>query len=201
MRPDTMDKLEAVVNSLGLKEEDRIGWSLRDVTNPESVADHSWATALLCLIYGQDQEIDTQHAVTLAIIHDLAEVETGDIITRADAADADQPDREMKQKEERQAIQELANGLETARIEDLWQEYETRSSPEAVFVKDMDLVEMCCQALRYEREDRYDPDSSAGDTFDDLDGFFVSAEERVRTKIGSQLVAQLRERYESVKRN
>lgn len=193
-----MDRLSAILKSLELKEVERSGWSLRNVIAPESVADHSWGTALLCLIYGQDQNIDTERAVTMAIVHDLAEAETGDILTRAEAADADQPDRDEKEQKEREAITNLARGLDTSEIEDLWQEYETRATPEAVFVKDMDLVEMCAQALRYEKEERYE-DSGTDGSFDGLDEFFVSAEERIRTETGKQLLAALKQRYESVK--
>lgn len=193
-----MDRLTTAIETLGLKEEQRQGWVLREVTDPESVADHSWGTAMLTLIYGPEQNIDVGKAVQIAIVHDLAEVETGDIITRADAADADQPDRDEKQRKEQDAIERITDSLGEDRIKTLWRDYENRQSPEAIFVKDMDLVEMCVQALRYEQEQRYDPSSTDGEPFDDLEEFFISAEERVRTKKGKQLVADLKQRYESI---
>lgn len=36
-------------------------------------------------------------------------------------------------------------------IVDLWQEYEDASTPEALFVKDLDKFEMIVQALEYEK--------------------------------------------------
>lgn len=36
------------------------------------------------------------------------------------------------------------------RIKDLWNEYEDRVTPESKFVKDLDLLELCLQAVEYE---------------------------------------------------
>ena len=37
------------------------------------------------------------------------------------------------------------------RLRALWEEYESRSTPEARFVKDLDRIEMALQASEYER--------------------------------------------------
>jgi len=43
-----------------LKDTVRAGWVLRGIRDPESVADHSWGTALLCMIYGPSAGIDVK---------------------------------------------------------------------------------------------------------------------------------------------
>lgn len=45
----------------------------------------------------------------------------------------------------------LGNTDTANEIVDLWQEYEDASTPEALFVKDLDKFEMIVQALEYEK--------------------------------------------------
>nr|WP_135536074.1 HD domain-containing protein [Halostella pelagica] len=78
------DELGPLLELLDLKDERRTGWELRDIEDPESVAAHTWGMATLCLVYADRVEVDRDRAVTMALIHDLAEVRTGDIATRAE---------------------------------------------------------------------------------------------------------------------
>jgi len=57
------------------------GWVEREIKNPESVADHSFMVALLCILLG-NRKINREKAIKMALIHDLAEAEIGDIITK-----------------------------------------------------------------------------------------------------------------------
>ncbi len=45
----------------------------------ESVADHSWRVAMLCLFFKDDQQIKLDKCMEYAILHDLAECVIGDI--------------------------------------------------------------------------------------------------------------------------
>ncbi|XVH30601.1 HD domain-containing protein [Haloferacaceae archaeon DSL9] len=200
------DGLEALVRAFALKDERRTGWQLRGVDDPESVAGHAWGVSLLCLVHAEravaefadrDDFLDAERALRLAVVHDLAEAETGDFATRADPnADAIDPDE--KDARERAAMDALAGPLGEALRAD-WEEYEARETPEAIFVKEMDLIDMCLQALVYERQGRYDPsDPDAPDAFeayDALDEFFATAEPRLRTELGRELFAEIRARY------
>lgn len=62
-------------------------WSLMRNTEVENVAEHTFYVALLTHALGTigrevfGKEIDVEHAVTLALFHDVAEVITGDIPT------------------------------------------------------------------------------------------------------------------------
>jgi putative hydrolase of HD superfamily len=194
-----VDELDALADAFALKDERRTGWQLRGVVDPESVAGHSWGVSLLCLVYGPRAGVDVDRALRLAAVHDLAEARTGDLPTRADST-AETVDSDEKERRERAAMDELAGPLPDG-VRDAWEEYEARQTPEAVFVKDMDLVDMCLQALRYEREGRYDPDETnpAFEEYDRLDEFFATAEPRLRTRVGEELFAAIRERYERTK--
>ncbi|MFC4247441.1 HD domain-containing protein [Natribaculum luteum] len=196
-----MDDLETLRRCLALKDETRTGWQLRGIEDPESVADHSWGVSLLCLFYADRAGVDADRALRMAVLHDLAEAETGDYATRADP-NADTIDPDEKERAERAAIATLLEPFDDGELRALWEEYEARETPEAQFVKDADLVDMCLQALEYERQRRYDPDADDHfEAYDDLDEFFATAEPRIRTDVGRELFERTRERYEEAKRD
>ncbi|TKX35912.1 HD family hydrolase [Halorubrum sp. CGM5_25_10-8B] len=211
--------LDALLDAYALKDERRTGWQLRGVDEPESVAAHSWGVAYLVLTLGDRFRedlpgVDRDRALRLAVVHDVAEAETGDVATRAadvatraadvtadDDATGDAVDREAKVAAEREAMRDLAGPL-PERVRDAWEAYEARNSPEAVLVKECDLLDTCLQALRYERGDRYDPERGDPDAFreyDDLDEFFATSEPRLRTDAGVELFASIRERYRAAR--
>jgi putative hydrolase of HD superfamily len=193
--------LDAVLAAYELKDERRTGWQLRGVAEPESVAAHSWGVAYLVVALGDRlaadlPAVDLDRALRLAVVHDVAEAETGDVATRADST-AGSVDREAKAAAERAAMRDLAGPL-PERVRDAWEAYEARDSPEAVLVKECDLLDTCLQAVCYERDDRYDPedgDPDAFDEYDDLDEFFATSEARLRTEVGRELFAAIRGRY------
>ena len=193
--------VDAVCAAYELKDERRTGWQLRGVDDPESVAAHSWGVAYLVVAFGdrfRDElpGVDLDRALRLAVVHDAAEALTGDVATRADET-ADPIDREAKAAAEREAMATLADPL-PARIADAFATYEARETPEAVLVKECDLLDTCVQAVVYEREDRYDPatgDPTAFTEYDALDEFFATTEQRLQTDAGRVLFDRLRARY------
>ena len=98
--------LDHVIRALALKDQVREGWLLRGVRDPESVGDHSWGTAYLCLLYGEEAGVDVSRAVSMAVVHDLAEAVTGDVPTRV-ATMNDTHRREAKARRERAAMEAL----------------------------------------------------------------------------------------------
>lgn len=165
--------LDRLLSALDLKEEARTGWGLRGVTDPESVADHSWSTALLTLLHADDADVDTERAVAMALIHDLPEARTGDLL----------PGTEGKEERERAALDTL---LPERDLRELWEEYAARDTAEARFVKDMDLCDTCLQALKYRDEAR----NAAP-----LDEFFATSEPKLSTDTGKRLFRSVRDRY------
>lgn len=197
--------IDALLAAYDLKDERRTGWQLRGVGDPESVAAHTWGVAYLVLALGgrfRDDllDVDLDRALRLAVVHDVAEAETGDAATRADST-ATTPDPDRKEAAERDAMRDLAGPLPD-RVRDAWEAYEARTSSEAVLVKECDLIDMCLQAIVYERDDRYDPADGEPDAFreyDDLDEFFATTEPRLRTDAGRDLFERLRDRYRAVR--
>lgn len=190
------DEIEALARAFALKDERRTGWELRGISDPETVAGHSWGVSLLCLVYGPQGTIDVDRALRLAVVHDLAEAETGDVATRVDP-ETQAVSTAEKETREREAMADLAAPFEFL---PLWEEYEARETAEARFVKDMDLIDMCLQALVYEREERYEKgESNEFEQFSDLDEFFATAEPRLTTEVGKELFSEIRGRYEAAR--
>jgi len=47
-----MNDIDFLLKAIELKDENRTGWELRNIENPESVAGHSWGTAILTMVHG-----------------------------------------------------------------------------------------------------------------------------------------------------
>lgn len=196
---DDTDAIEALARSYALKDETRTGWQLRGIEDPESVAAHSWGVTLLVVRFCP-ADLDRELALSLAAVHDVAEAETGDIAVRAESG-KQETTAEEKQRLEAAAIAGPLAGLGED-VRDLWEIYERRECPEARFVKDMDLLDTCLQALIYEHEERYDPDADNPnfEEYDRLDEFFATSEPRFSTDRGRELFEAIRSRYEAAKR-
>ncbi len=127
---------------LALKHLDRAGWKRAGIGAPESVAAHTWGVAWLVLALCPD-DLDRDLALRLAVIHDLAEAEVGDITPH------DGISRSEKAEQEATAIAGLLK--DRPDLAALWQTYEDQATPEARFVHDADRLDMALQAVRYAR--------------------------------------------------
>ncbi|QCC58265.1 HD family hydrolase [Natrinema thermotolerans] len=192
------DELDALLEALELKDERRTGWDLRGIDAPESVAAHTWGVATLCLYYADRADgVDRDRAVSMALLHDLGEARIGDIATRAED-DNQRVDGDEKVARERDAIVDLLEPFDGDEFRSLWAAYEARETQTARFVKDMDLIDNCLQALKYERGERYDETerNEAFDEYENLDEFFATAAPRLRTPVGERLFEAIKTRYE-----
>lgn len=140
-----IDNLAEVICSL--KDVVRTGWRLREVENPESVADHSYGLCLLTLMLCPEN-LDRLKCLEFAIVHDLAESLTGDYVP------GDNISPERKYEMELAAIRDIAARAKCPRLVGLFEAYERRDTPEAVFVKKMDKLEVVLQARYYDLHGR-----------------------------------------------
>ncbi len=143
----------AAVEAMDLKHLPRAGWARVGVSSHaartdaydvsvESVAAHSWGVAFLALLRCPP-ELDRQRVLTMAILHDLAEVRVGDL-TPHDGVPADE-----KHARERAAMHALLGHRPDLLA--AWEEAEACVTPEARFVKVLDRADMGLQAERYMR--------------------------------------------------
>ena len=182
--------LEFAFKALELKDLKRTGWLVRRVEEPESVAAHSFFLALLSMLYAREEELNAEKCVSLALVHDLHETVCGDICSREFEHEQELSDAEKKETEGK-AIAEFAKLVPEAQrqeLESLSLEYLNQSSREAVFVRDLDLVEMCLQALYYKKHSRV----NAG-----LGDFFRKTEKELETGTGKRLFALVKKEFES----
>lgn len=128
--------------SEGLKNELRNGHTSNE--KRESVAEHTWRVTLMVLIFSRflNQEISVEKALKIAIIHDLAELLTGD--KPYFVYEGNQNLQQGKFEQELAAMQHIRNMLPKVigdELLDLWKEYEIGQTYEAKFVKAIDKVE------------------------------------------------------------
>ena len=182
MTPDA-ETVAALVDATRLKERDRTGWVDRNVPDPESVAAHSWGVTFLAVVIADDwaaatgTPLDRARVCRLALVHDLAEAETGDVPERPDTIAAAE-----RRRRERPVMTAFAEALGVD-VDAWWEAAETGDEPEARLVREADKLEMALQACRYARR-ADDPERFAP--------FFDSAADRVETDYATALLDQLR---------
>ena len=135
-----------------LKRVRRQGWVDSGIDDAESVADHTCAVALFVLLSSFSERcgpLDRARALAMALVHDLAETEVGDITP------ADNVPREEKLKMEEEAFRAIISGLQPGtrtELMSLWQELHEGRTPEARLVLDADVFERTVQAKMYKDE-------------------------------------------------
>ncbi len=115
--------------------------SILDGTRKENSAEHSWHLALMAQVLGgyAPPGTDLGRVTAMLLIHDLVEIDAGDLFVYADAA--------------AQARQEAAEHVAAERIfgllpppqgqdmRALWDEFEERRTPEARFARALDRLQ------------------------------------------------------------
>lgn len=165
------DILNLMFRLAKLKETARAGWNMpfpaghrfktRRVEGAESVADHSWGLAMFALLVADLLGLDALKIVWMALVHDVAELKTLDIVT----ATLD-PEEQRIAVQEKKILEEAAMheiflpmGAWGQRCYDLWREYADQSSAEARVLKQIDKLEACIQAVMYRQAGhRVEPD-------------------------------------------
>lgn len=140
------DLLDLVLELQALDRVPRMGYLLRGLADAESVSEHTLHVVLLTWIFGrQIAAVDTLRAIELALLHDLAEVRTGDLPTTA----ARYAPSGAKRAAETAAAEELLAPLgDDGRA--LWAELVARETPEARLVKACDKLQLMIKVTVYE---------------------------------------------------
>jgi putative hydrolase of HD superfamily len=146
-----------------LKRTPRTGWVEVGVYEPESVADHTFRTAVLCMLYADMEGLDSLKLLRMALIHDLPEAIIGDLTPPEKTTDT-------KEKEEI-AMKQILNLLpveQRKRYITVWNEYQEGKTRGAQAVRQLEKIEMALQAKEYQK---------AASTSQSLERFIKSAEE------------------------
>lgn len=132
-----------------LKKIFRTGWLESGVKKPESVADHSYRTTVIAMVISDFQGFDTEKVMRMSLLHDLAEVEMGDLTPKQKL------ESPFYSEEENSVMMKLLSKLPIAlskKYVSTWEEYASGGSPEAAIVSQADKLEMMLQAFEYESE-------------------------------------------------
>lgn len=154
-----------------LKEKKRRGWVLRNVKNPETIADHTFRMAMMSWLLGEQRKLNINKIIKMSLIHDLCEVYSEDITPYDKLLSKDKkqwkemfnkwprlPKKEKekifleKYKKENEALEKLILKLPPPlkkEIRNLWIDYEEGLTREGRFVRQVDRVENLLQALQY----------------------------------------------------
>jgi len=160
-----------------LKEKERRGWTIHEIKDAESTAEHIYSTALLVWLLGRKKKsFDLEKAMKIALIHDICEVYSPDFTSYDAAAIKEEGEvtreeienlqpkkgrpttkqrkklQKIKKQMEEESMEKLVEGLDKElkdEIYGLWEEYEEASTPEGRFVKQADKVINLFQGIEY----------------------------------------------------
>lgn len=159
-----MNKEEKVINYYvlcnKLKNVIRTGWKDWNVKKEriESVAEHIYGTQMLALAmkYEYDYDIDIMKVIFMLAIHELGETIIGDLTQF-------QITKEEKEKIEHDAVHQILSGLLNGDIiEELFLEFDSHSTKEAIFAYQCDKLECDLQCKLYDEEGYVDLNNQDG---------------------------------------
>lgn len=162
-----------------LKKLKRTGWFNNNIPDPESVAEHSFRSAVLAMILAPRFGVNTEKAMKMALIHDIGEAEIGDIVTVDGIKVLKEP--AVKTSEERKYLKQILDLIDKGELIKLFDEFEENQTLEAKLVKQLDKLEMAMQALEYEHEHKLK-----------LDNFFLNS----RNSINDDFLKEVLEKLE-----
>ncbi|NLW16107.1 MAG: HD domain-containing protein [Firmicutes bacterium] len=117
---------------------------LFDSSRYENGAEHAWHLAVMAMVLSEhaNEQIDVTKVIKMVLIHDIVEIDAGDVIVY------DQKNRALAQAKEKAAAERIFGLLPPDQKEEfiaLWQEFEARETPEAKFAAAIDRLEPILQ--------------------------------------------------------
>ncbi len=124
-----LDKLKAVLRRSYINKGER----------RENSAEHSWHAGIAVMMLSEhaNSEIDTMRTIKMMLIHDIVEIDAGDTFVY------DKSDEAGKIERENRAADRIFGMLpddQANELHDLWNEFEARTTPEAMFAAAIDRL-------------------------------------------------------------
>ncbi|NQV50933.1 MAG: HD domain-containing protein [Candidatus Marinimicrobia bacterium] len=148
----TRDLISSIAYVYQLKSIPRTGWLQAGIqaVDVESIAGHSFGMSILILYLRpaiQSNGINVERCLNMAMIHDIAEAIVGDL-TPLDGVLL-----EDKHVAEANAFDQIVKDVQEGKyFKELWEDFETANSAEAMLVKRIDKLDMLIQAFLYEKK-------------------------------------------------
>jgi putative hydrolase of HD superfamily len=110
----------------------------------ENDAEHSWHLAVMAIVLAQhsNEPIDTLKVVKMLLIHDVVEIDAGDVFLYDTVLNHTNTEAERKAAER---IFGLLPPEQAAELITIWEEFEASETPEAKFARSMDRLEPLLQ--------------------------------------------------------
>ena len=122
-----LDKLKLVLRRTSVVGESRL----------ENTAEHSWHLGVMATVLAEHAQapVDVERAMTMVLVHDIVEIDAGDTFAFDAAANLDKEEREQAAAGR---LFGLLPGDQRAHYRALWDEFEARETPEALFANALD---------------------------------------------------------------
>ena len=156
-------------------------WVLRGVQNPENVAEHTMAVAMLSMMY-LPHELDAVRVHELALTHDLPVIYVGDVTPQ------DQVTAAEKEAAEREAMKQITRETGTQYLMPLFEEFRAQKTREARFVRDIDCYQCVLQAEYYDKNNLAQQEL--------VPELYAYANSRMKTFVGKSLIEMFHRRWE-----
>jgi putative hydrolase of HD superfamily len=127
-----------------LKRFKRTGWINAGIADPESIADHTFRSALIGWILADMEKADANKVLKLVLIHDIPESRIGDLTI---------VNRTYIKKDEEKAMKDMCSSLPSklsSEFISLFKEYKNGKTLESRIAKDADKLDMYIQARENE---------------------------------------------------
>ena len=129
-----IDKLKYIFRKTKLINSDR----------PENDAEHSWHLAMMAIVLAghANEPIDLEKVMKMVLIHDIVEIDSGDVFVYDTAKNHDNFDEELK------AARRIFGILPKEQAEEflnIWIEFEEMKTPESKFARALDRLEPLLQ--------------------------------------------------------
>ena len=123
---------------------------LCDSSRRENSAEHSWHLALYALILmgSADQRVDVSRVIRMLLLHDLVEIDTGDVpLHSANGQAHHSADQMAAERAAADRIFGLLPGSQGHEFRALWEEFEANETPDAIFAKSLDRAQPVMQNI------------------------------------------------------
>jgi putative hydrolase of HD superfamily len=134
-----------------LKRYKRTGWLIAGIDNPESIAEHSFRTAIIGYLLAVMEGADPAKTAALCLFHDTQETRIGDVPSVGKGYVVTAPNPEVTGDQVAGFPAEVGQA-----VRELVDEYEERQTAEARLAKDADKLECLIQAREYQAQGHED---------------------------------------------
>ena len=174
---DLVSALDFFAEAGLLKRVKRSGWWVAGIKNPESVAEHSFRTAVIGFYLAYLEAADPFKVVSMSLFNDIHEARINDLHKMGHSY-IDFKDAEKRVFHDQ--VQNLDKKVKT-KLQELRHDYDRQCTKESIIARDADILECLLQAKEY-----------SDDGYSGAKLFFVKAPKFLKTKNARRMWQQIK---------